>query len=153
MLFLLCEVENERYALDVRQIAEVLPLVHIQRAPQAPAEIAGLLNYRGVPVPVVHLSVLLHGRPAALRASSRVVILRCVDPDGATQLIGLVAEHAIQTIRRDPSDFLPSGIGDGKAAATADAASGETSLIQWLDVDALLPASLRERLSLAGVPA
>ena len=145
MLFLLCEVDRERYALDAGQIAEVLPIVHIQRAPQSPPEVAGLVNYRGVPVPVVDLSTLLHGRPSALRLSSRVVILKWTDARGATQLLGVVAEHAVQTIRRDPADFVASGIGDGRAAATV-ASAGEGSLIQWLDVPALLPASLRDTL-------
>ena len=34
MLFLLFEMGKDRYALDVRQIAEVLPLVAVTRVPR-----------------------------------------------------------------------------------------------------------------------
>ena len=64
MLFLLFELGQDRYALDVRQVAEVLPLVEFKRIPQAPPFVAGLLNYRGDPVPVIDLSQLTLSRPA-----------------------------------------------------------------------------------------
>jgi chemotaxis-related protein WspB len=142
MLFLLCEVDRARYALDVRQVAEVLPLVRIQPTPEAPAQVAGLLNYRGAPVPVVDLSMLLVGRPSPARLSSRIVVLHYADGRGPTRLLALIAEHAIQTIRRDATDFVRSGIGDGRAACTEPSDDG--SVIQWLDVNTLLPSSLRE---------
>ena len=36
MLFLVFELGNDRYALDVRQVAEVLPLVGVKQMPRAP---------------------------------------------------------------------------------------------------------------------
>ena len=63
MLFLLFELGHDRYALDVRQIAAVLPLVAVKRIPRAPPAVEGLLNYRGAPVPVIDVSQLTLGRP------------------------------------------------------------------------------------------
>jgi chemotaxis-related protein WspB len=45
MLFLIFELGNDRYALDVRQIAAVLPLVEVRRMPWAPQPVAGLCTY------------------------------------------------------------------------------------------------------------
>ena len=55
MLFLLFQIGQHRYALDSRRVAEVLPLVDIKEIPHAPAGVAGVFNYRGVPVPVDRL--------------------------------------------------------------------------------------------------
>ena len=38
MLFLIFELGKDRYALDVRQIAEVMPLVGVKQIPKAPGE-------------------------------------------------------------------------------------------------------------------
>ena len=50
MLFLLFELGTDRYALDARQIAEVLPLVAITQFPQMSPAVSGVFNYRGAPV-------------------------------------------------------------------------------------------------------
>jgi chemotaxis-related protein WspB len=44
VLFLLFELGNDRYALDVRQIAEVLPLLGVKEIPKAPKAMTGLFN-------------------------------------------------------------------------------------------------------------
>src|SRR3954468_8454666 len=107
MLFLLFELGPDRYALDAREVAEVLPLVTIKHIPQAPAAVVGIFNYRGTPVPVVDVSQLALGRPAERRLSTRIVLVHHED-DGERRLLGLIVERVTQTVRREESDFVPS---------------------------------------------
>ena len=86
MLFLLFELGNDRYALDVRQIAEVLPLVAVKQIPRAPQAMTGLFNYRGAPVPVIDLSQLTLGRPSARRLSTRIVLVHYPDASAAGRI-------------------------------------------------------------------
>ena len=44
MLFLLFELGKDRYALDVRQIAAVLPLVGIKQIPKAPQAMNNMME-------------------------------------------------------------------------------------------------------------
>ncbi len=67
MLFILFQLGSDRYALPAGQVAEVLPLVALKALLGAPAGVAGLIDYRGTAVPVIDLSALALGRPAALR--------------------------------------------------------------------------------------
>src|SRR6187399_2400232 len=106
MLFLVFEVAGDRYVLDVTQVAEVLPFVTITQIPQAPAAVAGVLNYRGAPVPVIDLSQLTLGRPAERRLSTRIVLVHYPGAEGQTRLLGLIAERATQTVRREKTDFV-----------------------------------------------
>ncbi len=146
MLFLLFEVTPDRYAIDVAQVAEVLPMLQVKPVPQAPTGVAGLINYRGAPVPVVDLSSLMMGRPASPSLSTRLIIVHYPDKSGQTRPLGLIAEHVVETLRREATDFQPSHIGDGQSACSGPVTSDDRGVIQWVNVNALLPASVRDGL-------
>jgi len=146
MLFLLFELGKDRYALDVRQIAEVLPLVGVKEIPQAPPAIAGLFNYRGAAVPVIDLSELTMGRPSVQRLSTRIVLVHYPDDAGRTRLLGLIAEKATQTARHEPGDFLASGVDNAATPYLGPVVADAGGLLQWVDVGTLLPASFRDLL-------
>ena len=76
MLFLLFELEVDRYALPARDVVEVLPLVALKRVPRAHAGVAGVMEYRGQAVPVIDLCALVVGRAAARRVSTRILVVR-----------------------------------------------------------------------------
>jgi chemotaxis-related protein WspB len=84
MLFLLMQLGGTRYALDVHQIAEVLPLVALNAVPRAPKGIAGVVDYGGTPVPVIDLSQLLANRSAHRRLNTRLVIVHYTTANGIT---------------------------------------------------------------------
>ena len=144
MLFLLFQLGQDRYALDTGRVAEVLPLVAITPIPQAPVEIAGLFNYRGAPIPAIDLSQLTLGRPARRRLNTRIVLVHYPDVHGDTHLLGLIAEKVSETVRRDASDFVPSGVTNDRAPYLGPVATDARGLTQRIDVERLLPASVRD---------
>ena len=146
MLFLLFQLGQDRYALDTSRVAEVLPLVAITQIPQAPSGVAGLFNYRGVPVPVIDLSQLTMGRPAQSRLNTRIVLVHYPDGGGGTHLLGLIAERVTETVRRDKADFVASGVTNDRAPYLGPVATDAHGLMQWIDVESLLPASVRDLL-------
>jgi chemotaxis-related protein WspB len=143
MLFLLFELDRDRYALDAGRIVEVLPLVDLKRVPRAPPAIAGVLRYRGTPVPVIDLCQVALERPARRRLSTRIVLVRSSGEDGREQQLGLIAEAATETLRREPSDFRTAGITNGAASYLGPVTEDARGLIQWIDVDRLLPEPVR----------
>ncbi len=146
MLFLLFELGDDRYALDVRQIAEVLPLVGVKQIPGAPVAMNGLFNYRGAPVPVIDLGQLTVGRPSARRLSTRIVLVHYPDETGQTHLLGLIAERATQTGRYEPEDFAASGVTSDGSSYLGPVATDAHGLLQWINPRTLLPPSLRDLL-------
>ncbi len=145
-LFLLFEMGTNRYALDVRQIAEVLPFVEVTKIPRAPDAISGLLSYRGALVPVIDLSQLTLGRPAVRRLSTRIVLVHYPDQCGGSHLLGLIAERATQAARHETSAFAASGVTHPGASYLGPVATDARGALQRIDVGALLPPSLRELL-------
>jgi chemotaxis-related protein WspB len=150
MLFLIFELGPDRYALPAAQIAEVLPVVRIKRVPHAPAGVVGVFNYHGTPVPVIDLSELTFGRPAAARVSTRLIVVSYPDRRGEDQtpshLLGLIAERATDTMRRDPADFVASGITTGRAPYLGRVTTSSHGVVQRIDVETLLPDAVRESL-------
>ncbi len=146
MLFILFQLGGDCYALDAAQVAEVLPLVQVKKIPRAPVGVAGVFTYHGAPVPVLDLSELALGRPARERLSTRLLLVYYPDGAGGRRLLGLIAEKATETMRREPGDFTASGVrGDG-APYLGPVVDDVRGLIQWVEVGKLLPATVSEAL-------
>jgi chemotaxis-related protein WspB len=143
MLYLLFSLDRDRYLLDVRQVAEVLPLIGIMPIPQAPSTVAGIFNYRGTFVPAIDLAQVLLGRPARQRLHTRIILAHATDDGGAPQLLGLIAEKVTETLRRESSDFSASGVTVPHLGAVAMDGDG---LAHRIEVNRLVPASVRSLL-------
>lgn len=137
MLFLLFQLGPDRYALPAADVVEVLPLIQIKSLPGAPKGVAGVMDHRGQPVPVVDLSALALGRPAAARLSTRLVLVR-LQADGTEKLLALVAENATETLRRDPAEFVASGVTSPGAPYLGPVTRDARGLIQRIEVRQLL---------------
>ncbi len=146
MLFLLFQISGDRYALESSRLVEVLPLVELKKVPQAVRGVAGIFNYRGTPVPVLDLSELMLGHPAALRLSTRIILTRYPDGLGGTDILGLIAERAIETFKREPGDFVSSGVASGGAPYLGPVVKDDRGMVQWVEVEKLLPAEVRSAL-------
>ncbi len=144
MLFILFQLGRDSYALEAAQVAEVLPLVQVKKIPHAPAGVVGVFTYRGAPVPVLDLSALTLGRPAHARLSTRLLLVHYPDATGTKRLLGLIAEKATETLRREPGDFVASGVRTDGAPYLGPVVKDARGLIQWIEVDKLLPESVRE---------
>lgn len=140
MLFVLFHLDHDRYAIDAREVVEILPLMDVKRLPQAPAGVAGILNYRGTPLPVIDLAAIALGRVAVERLSTRILIVRSA---GGRQL-ALIAEGANETLKREADEFEAAGVCTAPylGPVTKDA----HGLVQWVAPDRLLSDTVREAL-------
>jgi chemotaxis-related protein WspB len=141
MLFLLFQLGTDRYALPVHHVREVLPLVELKKIPQAPPGVAGVFSFHGEPVPVLDLSEYTLGHPALPRMSTRIVLV-----EYRRHLLGLIAEHATETIRREETDFVDAGVTVGNAPYLGPVATDVSGMVQRVELDRLLPESIRELL-------
>jgi chemotaxis-related protein WspB len=146
MLFLMFQIGSGRFLLDVAGIVAVLPLVEIAPIPRTPTCVAGLFNYRGVPVPAIDLSALVVGRPAPHYCSTRIVLVPYQDAWGEFHDLGLIAEKATQTVRANPQDFSASGIDNADVPYLGPVMADAHGMLQRVDAQTLLPRGLRDML-------
>ncbi len=151
MLFLLFQLGDDRYALDAGRVVEVLPLLELKRLPKSPSGLAGLFNYRGRPVPAIDLCELTLGHPAKECLSTRIILVNYADELGASHLLGLIAERATGTLRKEAKDFVDPGVKLGQAPYLGPVLMDSQGPIQWINEQRLLSAPVRELL-FAGPP-
>lgn len=146
MLLLLFRIGNDSYAIDAGVVSEVLPVVELKGIPHAPAGVVGLFDLRGAPIPVIDLSLLMSGQPAARRLSTRLIVVRYADGVGTGRLLGLIAERVTETLRRTEAEFVSSGIAQADTAYLGPVTAHRGVLVQRLDVNKLLPPAIRAAL-------
>jgi len=146
MLFLLFHIGKDCYALDASQVVEVLPHMEIRAIPQAHRGVAGIFNYRGTLAPVIDLSELVMGQPAAKKLGTRIILINYPDKNGEKRPLGLIAERATETMKRDGKDFAAPGVTNKATPYLGPVVQDERGLIQWVEVDKLLSDSLRDSL-------
>jgi chemotaxis-related protein WspB len=146
MLYLLAELGTDRYAFDARQLVEVLPVLEFKQIPHAPVGVAGVFNYHGAPTPLLDLTQLMLGRPSKIKMSTRIVVTWCVDPSGEKHLLGLLAERATETFRRNETDFVASGVAVDSSRYLGPVAVEADGLVQRIEISELVPVHLRRQL-------
>ncbi|ANN80329.1 chemotaxis protein CheW [Bordetella flabilis] len=146
-LFLRFDIGTERYALAASDIVRILPLMPLKRLPAAPAWVAGILLYGGEPVPVVDLSALATAQAAAVQASTRLAVVAYrPTPGAAGRHLGLLLEHATETVHYDTEEFQSYGLDNRDAPYLGPVLADARGMVQCVRIADLLPASVRERL-------
>ncbi|WP_438857546.1 chemotaxis protein CheW [Achromobacter spanius] len=169
-LYLLFRIGGDRYALDAGEVIEVLGLRTLKQVPGAPLWVAGMLDRRGAPVPVIDMSelagqgaaarvtstrlALVHYRPAAAEtafaaatpAATATASATAAAPSAADHVLGLILEHATETLHYDPAAFQPSGLDSPNARYLGPVLSDAHGMVQAVRVSDLLAPSVRAML-------
>jgi chemotaxis-related protein WspB len=146
MLFLVFQVGPDRYAIEAAQVVEVLPLVNSKHIPRAPLGVAGVFDYHGTPVPLIDFTELAQGTPSRKWLSTRIIVVNYLDKSGRLHLVGFLAEHATETMRRSKQDFANSGVTVDDAAFLGPVITDADGIIQRIGIQNLLADSLGDHL-------
>jgi chemotaxis-related protein WspB len=160
MLVLNFQIGNNRLALDIRRVREVVPRVQLQRVAGSPPWLAGLFVYRGRVLPVVDLHRLLDGGECPPHLSTRIILValqrredvRNAQPAsshdaGVEALIGLLAAQVADIHEvAVPGQPLPAINAPGQpdlGVTLVDSAG----ILHLIELDRLLPAPVQNLLA------
>ncbi|QYD71052.1 chemotaxis protein CheW [Paraburkholderia edwinii] len=144
MLFLLFDLDGERYALDAAQIVEVLALQPARPIPGAPAWVAGVAERHSEPLPVIDVPRLALGREARRLLSTRLVIVEYRASEASSEApeaphrLGLIVEGATQTRRIAREQFADTGVATPHARWLGPVANDGQGFVQWVQVRHML---------------
>jgi chemotaxis-related protein WspB len=100
-----------------------------------------------VVVPVVDLCQIARGRSCEPRLSSRIVLVKYqADPSIEPRTLGLLAERVTEIVQIPEDRIQTMGVGTEEAPHLGKVAMDREDMVQFVRVDALLPAEIRERL-------
>lgn len=140
MLLLLFEIGEGRYAITVSQIVEIVPLVRLKKIPMAPPYVAGLMNYRGLPVPVVDLGVLVVGEPCEPKFSTRIILANYKSAEGQNErIIGMIASQVTETVKTKLTKVPSSGVLMDDSLYPNGIEADTEGMVQWFDMNRILP--------------
>lgn len=142
MQFLVFHLGKDRYGLSARHVTRVLPLMELKQIPGAPNYVAGLMNFRGDPVPVIDLCALACGTSCAQHFDTRILLVDYRVQDD-THMLGLIAERVAGVKHIDPEVFLASGVQTPDAPFLGSVASDDGGILQLVNVEQLLTPDAR----------
>lgn len=146
MLYVLCRIGRDAYAISSEAVEHILPFAELTALPGGERGVVGLLNYHGSSVPVVDLCLLFTGTPSKEVMSTRILL--CPLEWAPSGKLGLLVEGVTETRRLEESDFMAGGAkGD---ACLGPVASDRAGLIQRIEVPGILPPELLASLDLVG---
>jgi purine-binding chemotaxis protein CheW len=103
-LYLTFRLGDEVFAIDVKQVREVLDLSPITKVPRAPEFMRGVINLRGSVVPVVDLKMKFGLPRTEATADTRVVVME-IDLDGEVTVMGAMADSVHEVLELEPGQI------------------------------------------------
>jgi chemotaxis signal transduction protein len=120
-------IGDERLAVPLRHVLEVVPRVFLSPLPEAPAHVAGYMRWRGAHVPVVDMGRHWTGEPLPVRLEDRIVVVR----RGPNEVRGLLVSEVEGVARIEKNTLHP-------ARADAPGASWALGFLQQAERPLLL---------------
>ena len=147
MLVLTFQVGDDRLALDIRRVREVVPRVRLERGAGSPPWLAGMFVYRGRPVPVLDLHRLLGAGECPPHLSSRIILVPLGAEGGPETLVGLLAAQVADIREVQPSGQALPGLHAAGQPDLGLTLVEDGGILHLLDLDRLLPPPVRNLLS------
>ncbi len=131
-------VGDERYALHIRVVREILGLLPITRVPHAPPEVRGVVNLRGRVIAVTDLRRKFQTATQE-DTDQTVIIVTQLPAEDAETTLGLVVDEVIEVtdLSADQIQLPPSLDSDG-VGFLAGTAHVDGSLVFLLDLPATI---------------
>lgn len=102
MQIVACTLENEEYAVDIRAVQEIIRILDITRVPRAPEFLEGVVNLRGMVIPVMDLRRRF-GLPLRQNTdSTRIIIVKWQEI-----IVGLIVDGVSEVLRLEAAAIEP----------------------------------------------
>src|SRR5271163_3877298 len=132
---------GEEYGVGILRVQEIKGWDSVTRVPYAPHYVLGVMNLRGVIVPVINLRARFGLEPRPFYASTVVIVVR-VSSSRGEKTVGIVVDGVSEVYSVAASLIKPvpelGGVID--TACVSGIATVEGKMILLLDIDALVAA-------------
>lgn len=135
-------VAGEPYGVTILKVTEIIECVSLTHVPGVPAWIRGVLNLRGVVVPVVDLAVKFGLEPTVLTRRTCVVMVE-LQHEGERLVLGVMADSVDQVVELGPEQIQPPPSFGPKVRVDCIEGMGSSgnAFVVLLDIDRVLSSS------------
>jgi purine-binding chemotaxis protein CheW len=137
--FLTFYLGAEAYGVDILRVQEIRGWESVRSLPDAPKHVKGVLDLRGIIVPIIDLR-LRFGNPEPRYESTTVVIIVAVGEGDASHLVGIVVDGVSDVLDAAETEIKPppklaGSIGQHYLHGMVSMAQGMVILV---DIDSML---------------
>jgi len=100
--FITFAVDREMYAIEIRYVTEIVGIQPINRLPETPAHIKGIINLRGKIIPVVDMRLKFKKEPAAYNDRTCIIVI-----DIQQISAGLIVDEVAEVIAIEDESISP----------------------------------------------
>jgi|TARA_Y100000310_G_C20688689_1_gene820761 purine-binding chemotaxis protein CheW len=104
--YLTFSVGDERFAIGIMDVREIIEVESLARVPMTPEHISGVINLRGNVVPVVDLAVRLGRNCSAISEQSCIVVVEVVLAE-QQQVLGMLVDSVEEILEIPEEDVGP----------------------------------------------
>ena len=140
--FLTFRLGAEEYGIDILRVQEIRGYDQVTRIANAPAFIKGVVNLRGVIVPIVDLRLKFNLGEAKYDAFTVVIVLNVLG-----RVVGVVVDSVSDVLELGPGEVKPApefssmidaGYITGLGTVSSDTDNDETRMLILIDIEKLL---------------
>ncbi len=104
--FLTFTLAQELFAITITSVREILDMAEITRIPQMPPAVRGVVNVRGMAVPVIDLRLRFGLEEAERTVNTRIIIVEFRVGDSTT-ILGAIADSVKEVLELDTTSIDP----------------------------------------------
>ena len=105
--FLSFKLDNERFAVNVDKVIEILEVPKITKIPKAPDYMQGVINLRGNVLPVIDIHIKFGMKPTEMTVDTCIIVMNIVI-DGEELMVGSLVDAVEEVLEISSEQISPS---------------------------------------------
>lgn len=133
--YIVIRLGEEQYGIDIRNIDTITRMQHITRVPKMPAYLKGVINLRGVVIPVMSMRLRMNLDADEITKSTRIIVLK-LEQEGN---VGFIVDEVKEVVSLDVEDIekIADTNKEGKANLINAVGKHNGELISLFDLNAI----------------
>ncbi len=132
--YIVIRLGEEQYGIDIRNIDTITRMQHITRVPKMPAYLKGVINLRGVVIPVMSMRLRMNLAEDEITKATRIIVLKLAEEGQVGFIVDEVKE--VVSLSVDDIERIPDNK-EGKANLINAVGKHNGELISLFDMSAI----------------
>lgn len=133
--FIVIRLGEEQYGIDIRNIDTITRMQRITRVPKMPPYLMGVINLRGIVIPVMSIRLKLNLAPDEMSKSTRIIVVKLEQEGNVGFIVDEVKE--VVSLSEDDIDKIADSAKEGKANLINAVGKYNGELISLFDLNAI----------------
>ena len=133
--YIVIRLGEEQYGIDIRNIETITKMQHITRVPKMPSYLKGVINLRGVVIPVMSMRLRMNLDADVISKSTRIIVVKLEQEGNVGFVVDEVKE--VVSLSTDDIDKIADNTKEGKTNLINAVGKHNGELISLFDLNAV----------------